>query len=62
MNDFARELLVDDVRSAAEYYAAIEPIDRIEVVEADTVPVIAGIVFLGMRLTPEDSGAYGLSN
>ena len=38
MNDFARELSVDDARAAAEYYAAIEPIDWVEVVEADTVP------------------------
>ena len=38
MNDFARELSVESMRDAAEYYAAIEPIDWVEVVEVDEVP------------------------
>ncbi len=38
MNDFARELSVEATREAAEYYTAIEPIDWVEVVEADSVP------------------------
>ncbi len=38
MNDFAQALSDEDIREAAEYYAAIEPIDWVEVIEAETVP------------------------
>ena len=38
MNDFAQALSDEDLRAAAEYYAAIEPIDWVEVIEAETVP------------------------
>ncbi|MGE4657825.1 MAG: c-type cytochrome [Gammaproteobacteria bacterium] len=38
MNGFAQALSDEDAREVAEYYAAIEPIDWVELVEADTVP------------------------
>jgi cytochrome c553 len=38
MNEFAEAISAEDSREAAEYFAALEPIPWVEVVETDTVP------------------------
>jgi cytochrome c553 len=38
MNEFGAHITEEDARAAAEYFAAIEPMDFVDVMESDTVP------------------------
>ena len=61
MNGFAEAISDEDALAAAEYYAAIEPIDWVDVIESDTVPRN----YIGdgrMRFRHPDGGTEPLGN
>ena len=61
MNGFAEAISDEDALAAAEYYAAIEPIDWVDVIESDTVPTH----YVGdgrMRFRHPDGGTEPLGN
>lgn len=61
MNGFAEAMSDEEVLAAAEYYAALEPIDFVDVIESDTVPRN----YIGdgrMRFAHPDGGTEPLGN
>jgi len=61
MNEFAEAISDEDARAAVEYYAAIAPIDWVEVIETDTIP--RNYVGDGrMRFRHPDGGTEPLGN
>ena len=61
MNEFAQAISDEDAQAAAEYYAALEPIAWVEVIETDTVP--SNYIGDGrMRFRHPDGGTEPLGN
>lgn len=61
MNGFAQAMSDEDILAAAEYYAALEPIDFVDVIETDTIPRN----YIGdgrMRFAHPDGGTEPLGN